>query len=152
MLTTFYYSCVLLFFFKKKTAYEMRISDWSSDVCSSDLKTHAGSAGRYWPAGRPDQASRVSAPGAARDCVRAARRQCLHPEFHPPACAGPVKHTDPGIRSGFPGASDAMLRHVRSTGFRRPEWPARPPDRKSVVSGKGVSVRVNLGGGRIIKN
>src|SRR3546814_8603441 len=27
-----------LFFFKQKTAYEMRISDWSSDVCSSDLK------------------------------------------------------------------------------------------------------------------
>src|SRR3546814_5093351 len=26
-----------LFFFKRKTAYEMRISDWSSDVCSSDL-------------------------------------------------------------------------------------------------------------------
>src|SRR3546814_7231490 len=26
------------FFFKHKTAYEMRISDWSSDVCSSDLK------------------------------------------------------------------------------------------------------------------
>src|SRR3546814_5643436 len=28
---------ILFFFFKKKTAYEMRISDWSSDVCSSDL-------------------------------------------------------------------------------------------------------------------
>src|SRR3546814_7193847 len=28
---------VLFFFFKQKTAYEMRISDWSSDVCSSDL-------------------------------------------------------------------------------------------------------------------
>src|SRR3546814_8913248 len=27
----------LIFFFKQKTAYEMRISDWSSDVCSSDL-------------------------------------------------------------------------------------------------------------------
>src|SRR3546814_19191649 len=27
----------MLFFFKQKTAYEMRISDWSSDVCSSDL-------------------------------------------------------------------------------------------------------------------
>src|SRR3546814_4089517 len=27
----------LFFFFKQKTAYEMRISDWSSDVCSSDL-------------------------------------------------------------------------------------------------------------------
>src|SRR3546814_1044190 len=29
--------CCLFFFFKQKTAYEMRISDWSSDVCSSDL-------------------------------------------------------------------------------------------------------------------
>src|SRR3546814_10306131 len=29
--------CVVLFFFKQKTAYEMRISDWSSDACSSDL-------------------------------------------------------------------------------------------------------------------
>src|SRR3546814_8234942 len=28
-----------VFFFKQKTAYEMRISDWSSDVCSSDLGT-----------------------------------------------------------------------------------------------------------------
>src|SRR3546814_6809705 len=30
----------LFFFFKQKTAYEMRISDWSSDVCSSDLSRH----------------------------------------------------------------------------------------------------------------
>src|SRR3546814_9380924 len=29
--------CLSFFFFKQKTAYEMRISDWSSDVCSSDL-------------------------------------------------------------------------------------------------------------------
>src|SRR3546814_14737990 len=29
---------MILFFFKQKTAYEMRISDWSSDVCSSDLE------------------------------------------------------------------------------------------------------------------
>src|SRR3546814_19492570 len=33
---TVYRECTI-FFFKKKTAYEMRISDWSSDVCSSDL-------------------------------------------------------------------------------------------------------------------
>src|SRR3546814_4496380 len=35
-----YYNIFLcyFFFFKQKTAYEMRISDWSSDVCSSDLK------------------------------------------------------------------------------------------------------------------
>src|SRR3546814_5907790 len=31
-----------VFFFKQKTAYEMRISDWSSDVCSSDLRSAAG--------------------------------------------------------------------------------------------------------------
>src|SRR3546814_3804301 len=30
-------SLFICFFFKQKTAYEMRISDWSSDVCSSDL-------------------------------------------------------------------------------------------------------------------
>src|SRR3546814_1776930 len=29
--------CLVFFFFKQKTAYDMRISDWSSDVCSSDL-------------------------------------------------------------------------------------------------------------------
>src|SRR3546814_9210467 len=33
-----------VFFFKQKTAYEMRISDWSSDVCSSDLLPGADSA------------------------------------------------------------------------------------------------------------
>src|SRR3546814_2313015 len=32
-------SIYVFFFFKQKTAYEMRISDWSSDVCSSDLAT-----------------------------------------------------------------------------------------------------------------
>src|SRR3546814_10189181 len=32
--------CDCFFFFKQKTAYEMRISDWSSDVCSSDLDWH----------------------------------------------------------------------------------------------------------------
>src|SRR3546814_3740285 len=40
-MTLFVYVCVcvyfVIFFFKQKTAYEMRISDWSSDVCSSDL-------------------------------------------------------------------------------------------------------------------
>src|SRR3546814_17775266 len=32
------YCFLFIFFFKQKTAYEMRISDWSSDVCSSDLR------------------------------------------------------------------------------------------------------------------
>src|SRR3546814_20958210 len=33
----FFFCFFIFFFFKQKTAYEMRISDWSSDVCSSDL-------------------------------------------------------------------------------------------------------------------
>src|SRR3546814_8330448 len=33
---------MLVFFYKQKTAYEMRISDWSSDVCSSDLLVRVG--------------------------------------------------------------------------------------------------------------
>src|SRR3546814_5394896 len=49
------YGCFVVilffFFFKQKTAYEMRISDWSSDVCSSDLSALAragrASAGLY---------------------------------------------------------------------------------------------------------
>src|SRR3546814_1915685 len=36
----------IFFFFKQKTAYEMRISDWSSDVCSSDLGPDHQPAGR----------------------------------------------------------------------------------------------------------
>src|SRR3546814_5910963 len=48
--------CILFvyffFFFKQKTAYEMRISDWSSDVCSSDLglvQPQAGAVDRFEP-------------------------------------------------------------------------------------------------------
>src|SRR3546814_8791503 len=43
----------VFFFFKQKTAYEMRISDWSSDVCSSDLRGHpAAMRGSQRPGGR----------------------------------------------------------------------------------------------------
>src|SRR3546814_19340490 len=38
--------CCVFFFFKQKTAYELRISDWSSDVCSSDLLDFAVPARR----------------------------------------------------------------------------------------------------------
>src|SRR3546814_5271192 len=53
-------SFVFFFFFKQKTAYEMRISDWSSDVCSSDL-------------GIADV--QRSAPGKGLPVASAARRQ-----------------------------------------------------------------------------
>src|SRR3546814_8602260 len=36
----------MFFFFKQKTAYELRISDWSSDVCSSDLSTRSAAKGK----------------------------------------------------------------------------------------------------------
>src|SRR3546814_15505641 len=36
-MSVFFWVVFFFFFFKQKTAYEMRISDWSSDVCSSDL-------------------------------------------------------------------------------------------------------------------
>src|SRR3546814_10298972 len=42
-----YLSVFVFFFFKQKTAYEMRISDWSSDVCSSDLRRYDAAA-RGW--------------------------------------------------------------------------------------------------------
>src|SRR3546814_7583115 len=41
-----FYCLLLFFFFKQKTAYEMRISDWSSDVCSSDLLCCGGDPAR----------------------------------------------------------------------------------------------------------
>src|SRR3546814_5858306 len=60
--------CVLLlfvfFFFKQKTAYEMRISDWSSDVCSSDLQADGGRVDRFGLARLVPQALR---PGASVD-------------------------------------------------------------------------------------
>src|SRR3546814_7156336 len=43
------YFDIFIFFFKQKTAYEMRISDWSSDVCSSDLHSRHGRAGFVVP-------------------------------------------------------------------------------------------------------
>src|SRR3546814_4912286 len=57
----FVLSCIVVFFFfKQKTAYEMRISDWSSDVCSSDLPGEL--------AGRDDRPQvRLLLPGIADD-------------------------------------------------------------------------------------
>src|SRR3546814_1069092 len=61
----------IFFFFKQKTAYEMRISDWSSDVCSSDLVEIRGGR-RIGAAVRVD---RVLAGDWTRLGVVAAERQ-----------------------------------------------------------------------------
>src|SRR3546814_1300446 len=54
---------VIFFFFKQKTAYEMRISDWSSDVCSSDLTKLQRSS----PDGR---AASIAVIGGQDGCAR----------------------------------------------------------------------------------
>src|SRR3546814_1700775 len=54
-----FYSSLGFFFFKQKTAYEMRISYWSSDVCSSDLAEAAADHG--------EQAFRVALSQGVRD-------------------------------------------------------------------------------------
>src|SRR3546814_16292648 len=109
---------VLFFFFKQKTAYEMRISDWSSDVCSSDL----GSA-----SARPTK--REIDAGLAQPWVMI-RFQRQHAVMVQPRRSTPHDHV--AVRQRH------ALRAVRA-------------DRKSVVSGKGVSVRVDLRGRRILK-
>src|SRR3546814_6481624 len=54
----------MFFFFKQKTAYEMRISDWSSDVCSSDLVAllQLGAEGAGHGDHHVERARRVAAP------------------------------------------------------------------------------------------
>src|SRR3546814_10789958 len=74
---------VSFFFFKQKTAYEMRISDWSSDVCSSDLpfgrcrtyETKCRPTGRHWPGcPRPSQcAIRSEERRVGKECVSTCR-------------------------------------------------------------------------------
>src|SRR3546814_1561612 len=56
---------MLLFFFKQKTAYEMRISDWSSDVCSSDLDESLLAVRS--DAGGSDSVTSVSKPAEVAD-------------------------------------------------------------------------------------
>src|SRR3546814_4435405 len=68
----------VIFFFKQKTAYELRISDWSSDVCSSDLTDIDDPIARL----RCDKLQQVASPpflaGHERDCgVIAVERTAL---------------------------------------------------------------------------
>src|SRR3546814_2469185 len=60
--------CDVFFFCKQKTAYEMRISDWSSDVCSSDLRS-ALVAGASGLVGRQVVARLLRDPAYAQVCV-----------------------------------------------------------------------------------
>src|SRR3546814_2185877 len=56
------FRCCSVFFFKQKTSYELRISDWSSDVCSSDLRHRPAGRGRAPARRRWNAASTPQAP------------------------------------------------------------------------------------------
>src|SRR3546814_8479467 len=72
-----FYSLVLCFF-KQKTAYEMRISDWSSDVCSSDLKGLRQQRRRARDLGRGEGCA-VARNGGSRSEERRVGKECVSP-------------------------------------------------------------------------
>src|SRR3546814_16553930 len=117
-----------IFFFKQKTAYEMRISDWSSDVCSSDLPD-----GRITTPLITDMPAVGKTPTMLQQDIKLQLSQYI---------------TDPIVSVIVTSFNSTFSQQVRIVGAT--EKPASI-DRKSVVSGKMGSVRVDRGGRRIIK-
>src|SRR3546814_12273673 len=139
----FYLAFVLFFFFffKQKTAFEMRISDWSSDVCSSDL-SRAGTR----PATRDPRRQRSSrARTACRD--RRLARVTGGPEqtlggSRTPSAARTARRLHPGAdgsrRLGLHPAIATLPAMSDQLGLCGP-----PGDRTSVVEGRSVCDRVD---------
>src|SRR3546814_17118846 len=136
------YCSRVVFFFKQKTAYEMLISDWSSDVCSSDLlwaRTGRFVAGlgnarpRLWRQFRPQRISRRH-----RWAASFGRGLCTLAPVRPYRAGAVLADLDIVRRCG--GA-------VLHPGGRLPAA-ATPADRTSGGEGKGGSGRGNLGGRR----
>src|SRR3546814_13795235 len=116
----------------------MRISDWSSDVCSSDLST------REWRA--------VASAAAPSPFARAIRTRIPH------AAENVMSIAAINSRNQFKGNIVAIHRapvvseiEVETPSGILSAIVTTSSDRKSVVSGKSVSVRVDLGGRRIYK-
>src|SRR3546814_16082917 len=122
----------------------MRISDWSSDVCSSDLPARAP------PTPRPP--CRDRAP-AGRRCRYRGQRRCgaaarsRAPRSSPP----PRRRNARAAPRAIPWSPGRAAGCADRRGRYAPSPRASRADRKSGVEGKGVSVRVDLGGGRTIK-
>src|SRR3546814_2722427 len=79
---------MLFFFFKQKTAYEMRISDWSSDVCSSDLRIERARTDVGDEPGQKPRDLRIGRPivlGGRRDRLRGPKLIDLDHVGHDPA-------------------------------------------------------------------
>src|SRR3546814_1798949 len=92
---SFFFFVFLFFFFKQKTAYEMRISDWSSDVCSSDLRND----GAVWGSAADPVRNRIARPPDDRTPQAPLLRP---PQGPPPARDAPV-----AARHAVAGAGDA---------------------------------------------
>src|SRR3546814_4376985 len=104
-----HYFCVF-FFFKQKTAYEMRISDWSSDVCSSDLATGSpGSSGAESP--RPS----CRAPAPADSRAPPDRR----PRPHDPTGCSAVARGSPSLKDAYLCPPVGRVRQERTRLRRR---------------------------------
>src|SRR3546814_8723552 len=98
-----------VFFFKQKTAYEMRISDWSSDVCSSDLRDHNAAALRAVLEGKPSAYRDIVVLGSAAALIVAGKAETLE--------QGATLAAD-AIDGG--GALDVLNRLVRVTNMAPP--------------------------------
>src|SRR3546814_762379 len=107
-----------VFFFRQKTAYEMRISDWSSDVCSSDLlrigsgrrryRIHTGPTPR-WRRSRPSgSSSSPLLPGEPSRNRKAVPRRHRPPEI---PCGGSVQPEFGSDVPEFARRDDTVVRH-----------------------------------------
>src|SRR3546814_13791750 len=137
----------------------MRTSDWSSDVCSSDLGSREGGQGRSGGVPRRKgghhsfghRQGELSGRGPARQfrCVRGCDREGEAVGREGQICPEDRAVVDHGAGTqGGRGGYGYSLSYLSLSGVPAPG--VFRPDRTSVVSGKRVSVRVDLGGRRII--
>src|SRR3546814_1017752 len=108
---------ILFFFFKQKTAYEMRISDWSSDVCSSDLL--------HW-------AERLQAAGQLGELERL-MLQATYGEYLSQLTGGIALSQVEVLRPGDLGMSDAEVAALATPAVRR-------------LTGNGNALRMAIAG------
>src|SRR3546814_5588666 len=105
---SFCFVILAFFFFKQKTAYEMRISDWSSDVCSSDLidPFRASAPGRHRRPG--DRAARAARPHGRFPLGAGGNGDAAGGEYRRTgagARGGPRAGGEPGPRAGAGAAA-----------------------------------------------
>src|SRR3546814_7959768 len=89
---------VIFFFFKPKTAFDMRISDWSSDVCSSDLRIMTDRSLRAAVIGQAGTQIHCQAGAKRNGIVGVCTRIPFRSEWHP--VAGKVSKYPVGIQTG----------------------------------------------------